>query len=508
MVSDKKFDVVIIGGGLGGLLSALLLLRKGLSVCVLEKNRQFGGCLQIFSRHKRIFDTGIHYIGSLDKGQNLYKIFKYLGIYDELNLLKMDAAYDKIYFEDWGVEYNHIQGYENFTNYLLKLFPDESDAIHTYFNTIKRIVAEFPLYNLKLPPKELTFSDAIETDTSTFINSITNNKKLRAIFAGANLLYAGVADKTPLYVHALISDSYISSSWKCVNGGAQIEKALTKKIKVLGGIMINHAKVEKLIVEDGKATSVKLASGQTVYGTNFISNIHPSNTLDLIEPGAIRKAYVNRIQQLENGASVFIVYLALKKDAVPFMNYNTYYYVNKENIWTSHEYTEEEWPKGIAIFSPANAKSTMYADSLIVMSYMHYDEVKQWEETYRNYPVKTDSRSAEYEEFKKNKAEKIIALLVKKIPEVDGNINGYDTSTPLTFRDYIGTKDGSMYGIMKDYKSPLKTFLHPKTKIPNLYLTGQNLNVHGVVGVSMSALVTTHAMVGMEKEIKAMSKVN
>ncbi|MBL7884204.1 MAG: NAD(P)-binding protein, partial [Bacteroidia bacterium] len=68
-----KYDVVIIGSGLGGLESAYILSKEGYKVLVLEKNRQLGGSLQIFVREKAIFDTGIHYIGGLNEGQNLHQ---------------------------------------------------------------------------------------------------------------------------------------------------------------------------------------------------------------------------------------------------------------------------------------------------------------------------------------------------------------------------------------------------------------------------------------------------
>ena len=54
---DKKYDVVIIGSGLGGLVSAVILAKEGKSVCVLEKNNQYGGNLQTFVRDKTIFDA-------------------------------------------------------------------------------------------------------------------------------------------------------------------------------------------------------------------------------------------------------------------------------------------------------------------------------------------------------------------------------------------------------------------------------------------------------------------
>src|SRR5436190_16948680 len=109
------FDVVIIGSGMGGLVCGNLLSQEGLRVCVLEKNKQIGGCLQTFVRDKIIFDSGVHYIGGLRKGQNLYQIFKYLGLMEKMKLQRMDVdAFDKIIFYDDDKEYVMAQGYENF----------------------------------------------------------------------------------------------------------------------------------------------------------------------------------------------------------------------------------------------------------------------------------------------------------------------------------------------------------------------------------------------------------
>ena len=62
-----------------------------------------------------IFDSGVHYLGGLDKGQNLYQVFKYLGMMDKLKLQKMDEdVFDKIIIENDDKEYVYAQGYENF----------------------------------------------------------------------------------------------------------------------------------------------------------------------------------------------------------------------------------------------------------------------------------------------------------------------------------------------------------------------------------------------------------
>ncbi|MBL7957660.1 MAG: NAD(P)-binding protein, partial [Flavobacteriales bacterium] len=89
-MSDRDYDAVIIGAGLGGLQCAITLAREGMKVCVLEQNSQLGGSLQVFSRDKTVFDTGVHYIGGLCPGQNLHQYFSYYGIMDKLKLKRMD----------------------------------------------------------------------------------------------------------------------------------------------------------------------------------------------------------------------------------------------------------------------------------------------------------------------------------------------------------------------------------------------------------------------------------
>jgi all-trans-retinol 13,14-reductase len=69
-------------------------------------------------------------------------------------------------------------------------------------------------------------------------------------------------------------------------------------------------------------------------------------------------------------------------------------------------------------------------------------------------------------------------------------------------RDYIGTDDGSLYGVVKDYREPMRTFISPRTKIPNLFLTGQNLNLHGVLGVTVSSVLTCSEILGIDYVIK------
>jgi len=84
----------------------------------------------------------------------------------------------------------------------------------------------------------------------------------------------------------------------------------------------------------------------------------------------------------------------------------------------------------------------------------------------------------------------------KRFPGIKGGIEKYYISTPLTFRDFTGSPEGSGYGILKDCHDPVRSIIVPRTKIPNLYFTGQNLNIHGVLGTTISAIVTCSEFIG------------
>src|SRR5690554_937017 len=175
---SDKYDVVIIGSGLGGLVSAIILAKEGYRVCVLEKNQQFGGNLQTFSRDKVIFDTGVHYIGGLSEGQNLYRYFKYLDILDDITFKKMDEdGFDRITFDNDPKEYKHAQGYENFKNTLLEEFPEEEKALDAYIQKMQDTCGFFPLYGLKLGKPYYENTSLFEVRAKEFIDSITENEK-------------------------------------------------------------------------------------------------------------------------------------------------------------------------------------------------------------------------------------------------------------------------------------------------------------------------------------------
>lgn len=505
------YDVVIMGSGLGGLACANMLAREGMKVCVLEKNRQYGGNLQIFSRGKTVFDTGVHYLGGLGEGENLYRIFRYFGIMDKLDLEPLDPeGFDRICFDGDPNEYPQAVGHENFVERLSAYFPEERENLRRYVKDMQAICEAFPLYNLRLHDGNFleNTSRYYGTSLEEYINTLTSNALLRSVLLGNAPLYAGQAGKTPLYLHALIVNSYITSSWRCRKGGAQIASEMIKVIRSLGGELKNYAEVVRLRLVDNQVQAAELKSGERVEGKLFISNMHPVNTFDLLPDGVLRKSYINRITGLDNTISTFMLNVVMKKQTTPSFNHNLYYYKKKEDVLIRDANYKDNWPGHFCVFPSAHGADGGFLENMSVMSYMDFDDVRSWAGTFRTIPGDSDSRGESYERFKREKSELLIEEMRKRFPGIRDAIQSYTASTPLTYRDYLGCREGALYGLLKDYKEPMKTFINSRTRIPNLYLTGQSIHMHGILGVTIGAILTVGEILGASYIVNRISEAN
>lgn len=482
-MESKIYDVVIIGSGLGGLISGLLLAMEGKSVCILEKNNQYGGNLQTFVRDKTIFDTGVHYIGGLEEGQNLNKIFSYLGIRSDLKLEKMDPnGFDQIYIDADQTFYPLAQGYDNFVAQLLPFFPDQEEALKTYITDIQDVCERIPAYTLNKPsPHDEAL---IQINAKSYFENLTSNLSLRAVLAGQNFLYAGT-EETPFYVHALCVNSYIQSAYRCLGGGSQISKLLIKQLRAHGVDLFKHKEVVALPMEAGKIEAAVTKCGAVYKGNTFISNIDPKITLQHIGSDNFRKTYYNRIQNIPLTTSSFCVFITLKEGCIPYKNHNIYHFSDHCQLFNTSSSSNQFQ----LISMSSKDKMAAFADGISVLTYMSFDEVKIWENSFNTVHTPQD-RPERYEVFKKQKTEEILLTLEKHIPNIRSAIKGIYSASPLSYRDYIGNVAGSLYGPCLSSSAPLQHYIGPTSKISNLYFTGQHVNMHGILGVSIGALLT------------------
>ena len=488
-----KESVIIIGAGLGGLFTGAILAKEGYNVTVIEKNATIGGGLQTFIRYGERFDTGMHVIGGMQPGGNIRRICNYLGILDKVKLKDVDDdCSDKLYFAQDRCYYEIAKGRRGFIDSLSKYFPHERDNLENYVDAIFSITDHVDAFNLR-PSQGYMNLMAQEPDflmaADEFIAKFITDKRLRSVIAYMNPLYGGQEGCTPAYIHAIISVLYINGTSRFVDGSSHFADLLAKVITDNGGIIKTNDGVSWIEVNNRKVEFVKTTKGDHYIANYYISDIHPCTMLNLMDEKAFPKSYRNRLNSIPNSYSAFSLYIKLKPETFPYINYSEYYMGRYDDIWKFNR-SDRPWPLGFLFMTPPDENQGQYATKVLLTAPMSFDMVKQWENT------TVGKRGEEYEQWKSKMADKLLQFIEEIHPGFNSCIDKIITSSPLTIRDFYAVKDGSISGFCKDCNQIALSQVPVVTKIENLLLTGQNNNLHGFCGVPLTAIMTCEALLG------------
>lgn len=475
--------VVIVGSGLGGLSCGVVLAKNGYQVTVLEQSSQVGGCLQCFMRKGVKFETGMHFIGSASEGQTLDRLFRYLEIKDDIYLSHLDKrGYDVISLS--GCQFPFANGKDLFVEQLSQFFPRQKDNLVKYFDLVRSVASASSLHSLKDAESDALLNTKYQLlPINSVIDSIISDPFLAKVLVGNLPLYAAEKDKTPFSTHAFIMDFYNQSAYRVIGGSDQIANALCKTIEYYGGEVCVQKKVTQIKCNNTQAEGVVVNNEDYIPVDFIISDTHPQRTLDLLDTKLIRPAFRQRINSMPQTIGAFSVYLHFKDNSVPYMNYN-YYAYNGDTPWGCEDYDDKSWPKGFLYMHFCQEKVPVFAKTGVILSYLKMKDVEEWIGT------SVGRRGEGYDLFKRRKAEKLLDLLERHFQGIRNKIENYYTSTPLTYYNYTGTECGSMYGVAKDVKLGVACRVPHKTKIPNVFQTGQNINSHGALGVLVGSIVT------------------
>ena len=482
-----KYDAVIIGSGLGGLECAHILSKAGMSVLLLERGTQAGGCLQSYRRHGLAFDTGFHYVGGLDKGQSLHSAFRHLGLL-RLPWQRLDNHFDRVTIGNQT--FSFAQGYDAFVETLTVAFPAERDALNKYADMLKQCgEQQFDALNPQTEESSV-LSRLFETSAYQYLTETFHDPLLINVLCGTSLKMELRKESLPLFTFAHGNGSFIESSWRLKGDGSLIINSLADGIRMHGGEIICNAEVRELVEKDGKLVHAVCSNGEIYEGTIFISNIHPAVTCNLVKQSSrMKKVYRSRITHLENTFGMFTVSLRIKPQTLRYFNWNQYIY-KEPDVWAFH--LKNNPVSGVLVSCLIPEDGSKYVQQVDLLTPMNWSECEQWSHT------EVGRRGEDYKAMKKRVADECITLAERFIPGLRDRITGCYTSTPLTYRNYTLTPEGSAYGLRKDFRNPMITLLSPRTPIPNLLLTGQNLMLHGLHGVTMTALFTCAEVLGKE----------
>ncbi|MCG8370587.1 MAG: NAD(P)/FAD-dependent oxidoreductase [Proteobacteria bacterium] len=514
------YDAVVIGSGMGGLTTAALLSDLGRKVCVLEQHYTAGGFTHSYEREGYEWDVGVHYIGEVGADTRTRRMFDYLSG-GELEWAPMDAEYDRFYVGD--KVFNAIAGKREFRDNLVRQFPDEEAAVDRYLELLERsgdALSAFgtarglpswlrPLFGPWLAWK---LRGAYRRRTWDVLSELTDDPDLIATLCGQWGDMGLPPKRSPFIVHSMIARHYLYGGFYPVGGSWRIAETIIPKIRAAGGEVFTYAKVEEILVEDGKVAGVRMKDGHRIDCDRVVSSAGVDNTFRHLLPEAVARAsgYAHKLRAVEPSVAHLGVYIGLRGTADELGLPRTNFW-----IYPSNDYdgaldaflADPDAPFPVVYVSFPSAKDPDYENrhpgtsTIEIVAPAPYEWFAKWQdETWGR-------RGEDYESLKDELGERLMAVLYDKLPHLRARVDYYEVSTPLSTNWFGAYRQGELYGLAHTPERLRQDWLRPGTAIDGLFLTGQDVLTCGVTGAMMAGLLTTASMVGPRRMAPLMKRI-
>jgi all-trans-retinol 13,14-reductase len=517
----NKYDVIIIGSGMGSLTTAAILAKEGKKVLVLERHYTAGGFTHVFKRKGFEWDVGIHYIGEVQKESSVTKkLFDYISD-AQIEWADMGNVYDKIIIGN--KEYEFVKGVQNFKDKMVSYFPDEKKAIYNYVNlvfaavkTSQKFYKDKTLHPLiskcfggKIRKPFYKFSDKT---THQVLSGLTNNQELIKVLTGQYGDYGLPPKQSSFIMHAAVAKHYFAGGSFPVGGSSVIANTIDKVIEKAGGTILISAEVDKILIKKNKARGVKMKDGKVFEAKHIVSGAGIMTTYQKLLCNLITEKYnlPQKLQKIKRSVAHTCLYIGLNGTPEELNLPKTNYWIYPDKI--DHDTAIDNYLNDINADFPVvyisfpSAKDPDWNNrypnksTIDIITLLPYNTFKNWENT------RWMKRGEDYNKLKETITKRLLDVLYKHIPQVKGKIEHYELSTPLTTKHFINYDKGEIYGLDHTPKRFRQRFLRPRTPIKNLYLTGQDTVTAGVAAALFSGVITSSALTGKNIIKKVMEK--
>jgi all-trans-retinol 13,14-reductase len=478
METEKPFDTLIIGSGIGGLSTGIILSRLHQRVAVIEKNPLPGGLMRSYVRHGIDCPVGIHYFGAFGEGQPLRKMFDYLGVAVAVERMGQCGPIDRYLFDDFT--FDLPDGIDAFAEALEVAFPEDDRQIAAIIGNI-RALADLQSSLSFLSSETIPFLDTnLFTSLAVYLAKLNCSTRLRSVLSVASSWMGLSEHDCPVFYHHLALASYLMSAWRLRGGGSDLAEAFVSRFEGLGGSLICNDPATVILTDGQEVAGVRLASGRVLRGTRIVAAVHPKAVLAMLPEGGVKPHQARRIRGLAETEGLFAVSVAVDARTHPALPHNIYRLHADREGWISD-----------GVFHQLRAGRE--GESLLVMiTQSLFSEWQRWEDT------TTGRRGADYIEEKIRRADHLLG----KAEEVFGSLAGakiIDTYTPLTIRDWVNSPCGSPYGIMRSARQlPAAAVLHHKS-LGGLFFAGQNALAPGILGTILGSFQAVRQMIGYNR---------
>lgn len=477
---------LIIGSGIGGLSSALILAKLGYQVTVLEKNNHPGGMLRSYVRKGVHCNVGLHYLGALDRGQVLRRCFDFLGIGDRIPLqrLGVDGPVDRYYFDEDTVGLSQFDmpcGLDAYEASLKDAFVSEHEQINGFMQLLRRSAQQ--LNSLDFLFKNQTSANLIEETEpmGKLFSRLGCSPGLTSVLSVPSVWIGVPPSDCPRFYHTMTLASYLLSSWRLASNGAHMADLLAERLSELGGIVLTGHTVKKIDTVKGRVTGITLEGGDRMETDCVIGAVHPKIILDLLGPEGVSRSYQRRIMGLTDTRGMFAVSALVPRTGHREIPHNVF------SIRPDADGSVND-----AVYLQLRPSERPEYLLLSLLTSGHDELWRPWRNTLSGH------RGDDYVQAKLSMAHNLIT----SVEPITGPFNGLeilDAYTPLTIRDWVNSPNGSAYGVMRSCNQLLSAAFLNRTALKGLYLAGQSVMAPGVLGTILGSLATVKFIVGPER---------
>jgi len=477
----KKYDVIVIGSGTGGLVSAGILASRGLKTLMIEKHVTPGGYLSSFKRRGFVFDSAIDCISGVSPGGLIYRTLETLGVADEIRFLRIDPIRVSR-FPDFDI---HVDSDANaYRERLAGLFPSESSAIKAFFEKILSVYYELNSAVQAIISGGFAFK-SVSPETLKLMNR--SYGELLEEYFHDHRLKAALSDRCPFIglppenvsaaaIISMMMSYFELGSFRPEGGFQKLADIFVEGIRRNGGDVIFGAEAEKILLDEkDSCRGIRLGNGEEYTSKYVISNADFIFTFSTLLGGKYRQTAVEKMRNPGLSTSFFILYAGVEGDLNTHSSLGYYPSYDMSVFFHAGMEFREDSTLGVTVATKEDSSRAPQGFHTAVFHEM----------------VGTSGRKLDKERCVDSilgKAERIFPDLREKIREVEA-------ATPSTLERYTGNCRGAAFGWRQ-----IPGFRGAgRHEVGNLYITGHWGDFGGgVLAAAYSGAKTAAEILAME----------
>lgn len=486
----NQYDVIVIGSGIGGLVTATQLAAKGIKVLVLERYLIPGGSAGYFENEGYRFDVGASMIFGFGTQGTTNLLTRAL---DAVNV-KMETIADPVqihYHLPNNLDLKVYRDYNRFLEELYNYFPEEKEGIRQFYDecwTVFNALNSMELLSLEeiryltrvffqKPLACLSLVKYLPLNVGDVARKYIKNPELLKFIDMECYCWSVVpADLTPMINAGMVfSDRHYGGINYPKGGVGKIGETLAEGLERLGGEIQYRARVTEIIVENHQAIGVRLANGKEYYAQRIVSNATRWDTFDKLV-GKKPKKELKWQDNYRQSPSFLNLHLGVEAQV---LNDNTECHHIILEDW--HNLEAEQGTIFVSIptlLDPSLAPEGYHIIHTFTPSSMDY-----WQ----------GLTPKQYEFKKEEAAGRLIERLEKFFPGLDAGLDYMEVGTPRTHRRFLGRVNGTYGPIPSRRLLGLLSMPFNRTAIKNLYCVGDStFPGQGLNAVAFSGFSCAH----------------